>query len=172
MTPLSFLNAGLVLLATGAQALTPAAAPADLPVEIAAAGMTEVLRAQATGAQIYTCAPGSDGKLAWTFREPVANLTVDGTTIGHHYPGPSWQLEDGSTVVGKVADKVAGTTPADIAWLRLDVVGHHGTGGLDGVSVIQRINTVGGVLTGDCREDGAQTAVPYHAEYVFLAPAG
>lgn len=170
MTRLTTLCAGLALLATNTPALT--LAQTELPAEIAAVDLTEVLRAHATGAQIYTCAADAEGKLAWTFREPVANLTVDGTTIGHHYPGPSWQLDDGSTVMGKVAAKVAGTSEADIAWLKLDVVGHSGTGALDAVTVIQRINTVGGVLAGDCSEKGAQTAVPYNADYLFLAPAG
>lgn len=152
-------------------ALTLAAAAAQaqtLPTEIDAPGMTPVLTAHATGAQIYECKAGEDGALAWTFREPVANLVVNGETVGHHYPGPSWQLKDGSTVVGKVATKVPGTTETDIAWLKLDVVSHAGMGGLEGVTIVQRINTQGGQMTGACDTAGAQMAVPYAADYVFL----
>lgn len=146
----------------------PALAAEKLPAEIAAPDLTPVLTAHATGAQIYDCVAGTYGKLEWTFREPVANLTVDGKTVGHHYPGPSWQLVDGSTVTGKVAAKFPGVTGEDIAWLKLDVVAHGGTGQLDGVVAVQRINTRGGALTGECSQPGAQMAVPYAADYVFL----
>ncbi|MCX8509192.1 MAG: DUF3455 domain-containing protein [Rhodobacteraceae bacterium] len=140
-----------------------------LPAEISAEGMKTVLEAHATGAQIYDCKANDQGALEWSFREPVANLVVDGKTVGHHYPGPSWQLTDGSSVQGKLAAKVPGKTEADIPWLKLDVVAHSGMGGLAGVTTVQRINTVGGVLKGACDMAGAQQAVPYSADYVFLS---
>lgn len=140
-----------------------------VPAEIAAEGMTTILQAHATGAQIYECKANDQGALEWIFREPVANLVIDGKTVGHHYPGPSWQLTDGSTIQGKVAAKAPGATEADIPWLKLDVVSHGGSGELDAVSAIQRINTSGGVLKGACDMAGTQVAVPYSADYVFLS---
>lgn len=147
----------------------PAMAQEMVPAEVAVKGMTTVLQAHATGAQIYDCKANTLGALEWAFREPVANLVVDGQTVGHHYPGPSWQLNNGSTVQGKVAAKAPGATEADIPWLKLDVVSHGGSGELDAVSAIQRINTSGGVLKGACDTAGTQVAVPYSADYVFLA---
>lgn len=147
----------------------PATAQDIVPADIALDGMTTVLQAHATGAQIYECKANTLGALEWTFREPVANLVIDGETVGHHYPGPSWQLNNGSTVRGKVAAKAPGTTEADIPWLKLDVVSHGGSGALDSVSAIQRINTSGGALRGACWVAGLQVAVPYSADYVFLS---
>src|SRR5271155_1711544 len=102
-----------LLLASGvsAKAQTP------LPDAIAAPGETVILTLHAEGAQIYECKAGSDGRLAWSFREPAATLLLDGKTVGRHYAGPSWEYSDGSTVVGKVAARTPGATPDDVAWL-------------------------------------------------------
>jgi Protein of unknown function (DUF3455) len=80
----------------------------------------------AQGAQIYECKADSDGKSVWQFREPIASLFLDGTTVGRHYAGPTWELADGSMVVGKVAGRAAGSTPNDIRLLKLQVVSQRG----------------------------------------------
>ncbi len=80
---------------------------------------------------------------------------ADGKTVGRHYAGPNWEHGDGSAVVGKVAANAPGATPADIPWLKLDVVSHRGSGILSGVTTVQRIHTQGGKLEGAC--DGAGT---------------
>nr|WP_316651200.1 DUF3455 domain-containing protein [uncultured Gellertiella sp.] len=138
-----------------------------LPSDISTKGEAVLLQAHATGAQIYECKAGTDGKLGWIFREPVANLVVKGETVGHHYPGPSWQLKDGSTITGKVTAKHPGTSKEDIAWLMLDVVDHQGKGAFASVTTVQRINTRGGALSGACDMAGEEKAVPYSADYVF-----
>jgi hypothetical protein len=58
------------------------AASAQVPAAIAAPGETAVVTLHAEGAQVYECKAGSDGKLAWTFREPIATLVLDGKTVG------------------------------------------------------------------------------------------
>ena len=126
----------------------------------------------AEGAQIYQCKAGSDGKLGWAFREPIATLIVDGQTVGRHYAGPDWEYIDGSTVTGKVAGNAPGATASDVAWLKLDVVGQRGAGVLTGVTTVQRINTSGGALSGACEQAGALRSVPYSADYVFLRNGG
>ena len=50
-----------------------------------------MLTLHAEGAQVYECKAGSDGKLAWAFREPIATLLLDGKTVGRHYAGPNWE---------------------------------------------------------------------------------
>jgi Protein of unknown function (DUF3455) len=144
------------------------AADASLPAAIAAPGQTAVLTTHAVGTQIYECKAGADGKLAWTFHEPAATLMAQDKIVGHHSAGPSWELSDGSAVVGKVAGSAPGTSPNDITWLKLDVISHGGTGTLSDVTTVQRINTVGGVLTGECDRAGAPRSMPYSADYVFL----
>jgi hypothetical protein len=144
------------------------AAAAELPGAIAAPGETVVLSVHAEGAQVYECKAGADGKLSWLFREPIATLMADGKTVGRHYAGPNWEDADGSAVTGKGAGSAPGATANDIAWLRLDVIAHRGSGVLSGVTTVQRINTVGGQLAGACDKVGATKSTPYSAEYVFL----
>ncbi len=68
---------------TGSAAL--AADP--LPEAIAASGETAVLTVHGVGAQVYECKPVTDGKLAWSFREPIATLIEGGRTVGRHHAG-------------------------------------------------------------------------------------
>jgi hypothetical protein len=144
------------------------AASAGMPAEIAAPGETAVLTVHAEGAQIYECKAGEDGKLAWTFREPIATLVLDGKTVGRHYAGPHWDHMDGSGVAAKVAGKAPGATAGDIPWLKLGVTANRGDGMLTGVTTVQRINTTGGTMSGGCEMAGTFMSVPYSAEYVFL----
>jgi hypothetical protein len=148
--------------------LAVSSAQAQLPDIIAAKGETEILKVHAEGAQIYDCKPDSAGKLAWQFREPIATLIFDGNTIGKHYAGPSWELEDGSTVTGKVAGRAPGAGKDDIPWLKLDVASERGQGRLSGITTIQRINTKGGAAEGACTAQGSLLSVPYSSEYIFL----
>lgn len=153
-------------LAVMAQVSTP------LPAAIAAPGEKTVATFHAEGAQIYECKAGSDGKLAWLAREPIATLLLNGETVGRHYAGPNWEHIDGSAVTGKMAARSPGATPNDIPWLRLEVTTQRGNGLLYGVTTVQRINTKGGVLQGPCDNAGAYQSVPYSADYVFLSTGG
>ena len=144
------------------------AAATPLPDAIAAPGETIVLTLHAEGAQVYECKVGADGKPAWTFREPVATLMLDGKTIGRHYAGPNWEHIDGSAVVGKLAASVPGATPDDLPWLKLEVISRRGHGILSDVTTVLRINTNGGKLEGGCEGAGTFQNVPYSADYVFL----
>ena len=148
--------------------LASAFAAEPLPGAIAAPGETVVVSLHAEGAQVYECKAGADGKLAWAFREPIATLMEDGKTVGRHYAGPNWELNDGSAVVGKMAGSAPGAKPNDIAWLKLDVASRRGSGVLTPVTTVQRINTMGGKLDGACDKAGAMRSMPYSAEYVFL----
>src|SRR5258707_4291157 len=144
------------------------AASGQVPPAIAAPGESGVVTLHAEGAQVYECKAGSDGKLAWAFREPIATLLLDGKTVGRHYAGPSWEHIDSSAVVGKAVGNAPGATPNDIPWLKLTVTSGRGTGILSGVTTVQRINTAGGKLEGECDKAGAYRNAPYSADYVFL----
>ncbi|QDF39065.1 DUF3455 domain-containing protein [Bradyrhizobium symbiodeficiens] len=146
----------------------PAGAAEPLPDAIAAPGESVVLSVHAEGAQVYECKAGSDGKLAWAFREPIATLLSEGKTIGRHYAGPNWELADSSAVVGKAIGNAPGATAADIPWLKLEVTARRGSGTLTPVTTVQRINTHGGKLDGSCDKAGEFRSAPYSAEYVFL----
>ena len=144
------------------------AAETSLPDTIAAPGQTVVLSTHAEGAQVYECKAGPDGKMTWLFREPIATLMAEGKTVGRHYAGPNWEDADGSAVTGKAIGNAPGATANDIAWLKLDVASHKGSGQLADVTTVQRINTVGGVLKGACDREKAGLGMPYSADYVFL----
>ncbi len=149
-------------------ALTTFAQAQELPASIQAPGETALLTAHAEGAQVYECKADTAGKLAWAFREPIATLLRDGKTIGRHYAGPKWALDDGGGVQAKVDGKAPGAGAADIAWLKLSVAAHFGQGLLSDATTVQRINTHGGALDGACETAGAFRSVAYSADYVFL----
>jgi hypothetical protein len=146
----------------------PFVALAESPPVIGAPNAAIVATFHAEGAQLYQCSLDADRKLEWRFREPIAALISDGTTVGRHYAGPTWEHRDGSTVKAKVVGSAPGATPDDIPSLRLDVVSQLGDGVLYGVTGVQRINTRGGVAAGPCPEAGVYRSVPYSADYVFF----
>jgi hypothetical protein len=150
----------------GTLTLAISVAHAQMPDAIATPGQVDIARFHAEGAQVYECKVDAAGNLGWQYREPIASLLADGQTVGRHYVGPSWELNDGSLVVARVAGHAPGATSADIPWLKLDVT--YGNGRLDRVSAIQRINTKGGNAPATCATVGSFLSVPYSAEYVFL----
>jgi hypothetical protein len=154
------------LVACAASLFTPALA--QVPAAVAEPNAAIVAIYHAEGAQIYECNRTADGKLAWQFREPIATLIADGSTVGHHFAGPSWELNDGSVVTGKAVGNVPGKTADDIPWLKLTVATHRGNGKLSPVDIVQRINTKGGALSGACDDAGQFRSVPYSADYAFL----
>ena len=126
---------------------------------------------KARGVQVYACKQAADGGAAWTFVEPDADLfgPLGLFQVGHHYAGPTWELDDGSTVVGaRVAGVTVDTTA--IPWLLLKAVSTTGPGLLSKVTYIQRVQTTGGIAPNsgcDASHVGASADVPYTAIYTF-----
>jgi hypothetical protein len=141
----------------------------EVPAAIAVPGATTVAVFHAIGVQIYEGKAGSDGSLAWSFREPVATLIEDGKTVGCHFAGPTWQTADGSAITAKASGNAPGATPNDIPLLKLDVQSHKGGGILSNVTVVQRLDTKGGVPQAACTKAGEFCSVPYTATYAFLS---
>jgi Protein of unknown function (DUF3455) len=158
----------LPLLLLGLLAGTAHAGETSIPDALIAAGEKLVLTLHAEGAQVYECKAGKDGKLAWTFREPIATLFEDGKTVGRHYAGPNWEHQDGSIVTGRVVGSAVGATDNDILWLKLEATAHKGNGILANITTVQRLNTVGGKLEGACDAAGTYRSVAYSADYLFL----
>jgi len=133
------------------------------------ASKTVLLSVQAAGVQIYECRANEAGLLTWTFREPLAILMSDGETVGRHFRGPSWQLNDGGKVVGKVVAQKPGASEKDITLLHLDVSDREGTDLLTRAIAIERVDTHGGAFAGLCQQTGELHLEPYSARYVFFA---
>jgi hypothetical protein len=137
------------------------------------AGNEVVFHVYAVGVQIYRW-NGS----AWVFVAPSALLYADAGfngLVGMHFltpgQGPTWETTSGSQVIG--ARQAACTPdPTAIPWLKLRAVSSTGPGVLDGVTFIQRVNTVGGIAPSSPGTTVGQEAdVPYMAEYYFYNAA-
>ena len=121
----------------------------------------------AVGVQIYRW-NGS----AWAFVAPEAGLFASQNfrgLIGSHYGGPTWESNSGSLVVSSATTAIPCTPdPTAIPWLRLTAVSSSGPGIFDGVTYIQRINTVGGVRpVNPGTTVGEEARIPYTTEYYF-----
>jgi Protein of unknown function (DUF3455) len=160
--------------AHGAPAKTGLSVPAKIAVP---AGNKLFLTAHATGVQIYSCSPAASG-YAWSFVAPRASLyDRRGKLLTTHFAGPTWQAKDGSSVVGRVVDRVT-PYPTAIPWLLLSAasttVGDSGDR-LARTTYIQRLNTSGGLAPdAGCSAEraGAVARVPYSADYAFWKAAG
>jgi Protein of unknown function (DUF3455) len=111
----------------------------------------------------------------WAFVAPRAKLFANADytgLVGNHFGGPTWQMLSGSTVVG-VVDQKCVPDANSIAWLLLHVATNEGPGVFEGVTHLQRLNTVGGNAPSTPGSFVGQVVeVPYTANYLFYrAPA-
>ena len=151
------------------QAISTDVCPADVPAALTPLpDQTLKMVFAGIGVQIYICNATATG-FGWTFVAPQANLLrEDGSLVGTHFIGPTWQGNDGSSVKGT---KVASVTvdPTSIPWLLLAGT-PSGDGRFADVTAIQRLSTVGGIAPAtpcDATKLGTIAQVPYSAEYVF-----
>jgi hypothetical protein len=150
---------------------------ADVPATLQPTnGEKVVLRAHASGWQIYTCSMEPDGKPKWTLKGPDAELkNGKGKVVGHHSAGPTWKYEDGSEVTGKAVAHVDSPDPDSVPWLLLTATGHSGTGTLSSVTSIQRLHTKGGqppaAAECDASKASPEARSRYTADYYFYAPS-
>jgi hypothetical protein len=157
-----------------AVAATPPSPPV-VPAAIAApAGAQVAALYHARGVQVYACGAGPAGgpaAYAWTLKRPDATLTGnDGRPLGTHGAGPTWTSSDGSAVVGKKVAQADAPEATAVPWLLLSAVSTTGSGVFSDVTFIQRVSTSGGKPPASgCGADnvGAETSVPYTADYVF-----
>ena len=159
---------------TAPGAMPPPTARPTVPAEIEApATSTPVLKLSATGTQNYKCQAGASGGAEWKLVAPDAQLIGEsGTTTGTHGAGPTWTIKDGSGVKGDGANAKKAPSPeaGSVAWLLIPATSNGQPGELQGVTLVQRVDTHGGVAppTGcDASSVGAETKIPYTATYVF-----
>lgn len=129
-----------------------------------------VLAAQ--GAQVYVCKPSPKDPYAyaWTFVAPEAALSENGSIVGRHYGGPTWESSsDGSSVKGAVRERQDGGY-GNIPLLLLGGTPAPKDGKFAGVTSIQRVATRGGIEPKekcDASSVGKEMRVPYTADYYF-----
>ena len=154
---------------------TPPPSPIAVPVALAVPDtQTLALTLAAKGVQIYVCqpTPGPKPGYAWTFKAPEADLfDAQGNKAGHHYTGPTWELTDGSKVVGQPKGKIDSPDGKGVPWLLLTAGQTSGNGALTKVLSIRRIDTAGGkspTEPADKTNAGQERRVPYTATYQFF----
>jgi hypothetical protein len=162
----------------GPAAAKPAApARPTVPAEIEApSSATLVVQLFAKGTQNYRCQATSASAAEWKLVAPEAELfraAEPGAELaGTHGAGPSWTLKDGSGAKGDGANAKKAPSPEGgaVAWLLIPAQSNGQAGELQGVTLVQRIGTHGGIApAGGCDSSsvGAETKVPYTATYVF-----
>ena len=148
-------------------AIEPPALPAGCEALAVPAGHEVVFKTYAVGVQIYRW-----NGTSWGFVAPEANLFASPNyrgLVGTHYGGPTWESNSGSTVASQGTLAIPCTPSATaIAWLRLPGVSSSGPGVFDGVTYIQRVNTVGGLRPAEPGTIvGQEARIPYTTEYYF-----
>ena len=163
------------LLLLAACASTP---PLNLPPQLDPGPQAQLAATvSAIGVQVYECRAASAGAApSWTFVAPEARLfDATGRLIGSHGAGPHWLADDGSRLLGRVTARADAPLPGAIPWLLLATSSEAPHGRFGGVTHIQRVQTQGGVApaTGcEAATIGAQSRVPYTADYrLFKAAA-
>lgn len=149
---------------------------AQVPDKLKAPAGEEVsLIAYAQGVQIYECQAGTanPAQFTWAFKAPEATLADRaGKTLGKHYAGPTWELNDGSKVVGATQASDPGPDANAIPWLLLTA--KSSSGAFSRTRSIQRVQTVAGKAPASCTavQAGTQLRVPYQAIYYFYSARG
>jgi hypothetical protein len=157
---------------------TPTITPPEVPPNLRPpSGEVLFLEARASGVQIYKCGlkPGQPLMYAWIFQGPEAALADrSGRSLGKHYGGPTWESNDGSSVVGTLKASDSGPRADAIPWLLLASKATAGSGALSATTSIQRVWTLGGVAPSEaCSASNSEqiARVPYTATYYFYHAA-
>jgi hypothetical protein len=157
---------------------TPTVTQPEVPLNLRPpSGEVVFLEARASGVQIYECGlkPGQTQTYAWMFQGPEAVL-VDrsGHSLGKHYGGPTWESNDGSSVVGVLKASDSGPRADSIPWLLLASKATMGSGTFNATTSIQRVRTLGGIAPSEAcsaSNSGQIARVPYTATYYFYRAA-
>jgi hypothetical protein len=135
-------------------------------------GARLVLDVTGRGVQIYSCQPTSEG-YRWKFIAPKADLfNPAGRDIGRHFAGPTWEMQDGSEIVGVVVTQASAPDTESVPWLLVRVKSQHGAGVLSDVEFVRRIDTQGGVAPArgcDAEHALGQARMRYTAQYLFYS---
>ena len=137
------------------------------------AGHKVAMETVGVGDITYECRAKADmvGQFEWVFVGPDAKLMDrSGKQIGRYYgPPATWENMDGSKVT---ATQVA-VAPASAGSIPLQLVKANpamGSGAMQGVAYIQRVDTRGGVapsMACSAANTGQKQVVKYQADYIF-----
>jgi Protein of unknown function (DUF3455) len=151
-------------------ASAPAAAPIPAAVAVPA-GQKAYMTLTGVGEITYECrANATKDSFEWAFAGTAAVLyDANKQPRGKYYGGPTWEAHDGSKVTGKQL-AVSPSAPGNIALQLVQANPAVGSGAMQGVTYVQRLNPVGGVAPREtCAESGLgmKRQVKYQVDYVF-----
>jgi len=127
------------------------------------AGARAVLEAKGVGFQVYTCT-GTQAGPKWVLTAPDAKLLdASGASIGSHFAGPTWKLEDGSQVQGERMASKAAPEANSVAWLLLRAKAGTGTGKFANIAFIRRTETHGGAAAESACTTGDTATYTFYA---------
>jgi hypothetical protein len=151
-----------ILFAVVAGSIASLSAQTGSPSIEAPPGARLLFEAKGDGAQVYACTNGH-----WVLKAPDAKLLdAQGQVIGTHFAGPTWRLNDGSAVKGKLIASQPAPDGTSIPWLLVGAVPGSASGKLATVAYIRRTETSGGAAPGEACTNG-ELPVPYTAKYSF-----
>ncbi|MBV8588243.1 MAG: DUF3455 domain-containing protein [Verrucomicrobia bacterium] len=124
----------------------------------------------AEGVQIYESKRSPSGGFQWSFKAPEADLkSPSGEILGKHAAGPSWTMNDGSSIVGNLPPLEDLDASKGVPWLLVSVKTKSGSGILNRVDYVLRVAVEGGVSPAEPpQRDGETVSVRYRAIYLFL----
>ena len=154
--------------------MMPMYSQANLPATVQVpAGNKVAMETVGVGEITYQCSPKKDmaDQFEWVFVGPDAKLNDrSGKQVGKYYgPPATWESMDGSKLTATqvaVSPGATGSSPMQLVKANPAM----GSGAMNGVTYIQRLNTKGGVaptMACDAAGMGKQQSVKYEADYVF-----
>lgn len=174
ITSSSILTLSLLAACGSMYTSAPMYSQAALPAAVQApAGNTVALETVGVGEITYQCRAKKDAadQFEWVFAGPNAKLNDrSGKQIGKYYgPPATWEAMDGSKLSGaQVA--VAPSSPGNIPYQLVKGNPATGSGAMNGVTYIQRVDTKGGVAPATPCTAGnldGKEVVKYQADYIF-----
>lgn len=170
--PLAVAALPLALAACGTLGMMGKSAP-DVPAAIAVpSGNKPAFTLKGSGFLTYECRAGAGTAApAWALAAPDAVLRdTNNAIVGKYSAGPTWEHGDGSKLTGKQLAISPAPTAGNIPWQLVQANPSTGSGAMNGVTYIQRINTNAGTGPSDtCNASllGTKKQVRYSADYVF-----
>lgn len=125
----------------------------------------------AKGDQIYHCV-FKENTFKWIVAPKAILFDNQGKIVGTHNQGPTWQHQDGSTILGKIIQKTDDSREQMMPWLLVEVTEYKGQGLLSNIAYINRVNTQGGlqpIKPCDNNHLGSEKPVAYQADYIFYS---
>ncbi|MEO8938330.1 MAG: DUF3455 domain-containing protein [Burkholderiaceae bacterium] len=158
---------------TACSAVTTSSAP-TVPAAIAVpAGNALAFTLKGSGLLNYECRAKADapGTFDWVLASPDAVLKdKNDALVGKYYGGPTWEHADGSKVTGKQLAVAPAPAAGNIPWQLVQATPSSGPMTMNGISYVQRINTVAGVAPAEpCTASvvASKKQVRYSADYLF-----